>query len=98
MQPTGSMNVVVVPLQRTLIILNCITTSMSQGEWACEDEKDADHLEEIVGCNTVVENQASEHLCGPNGIVDMDVTAHRTIHYLKQRRWRNGYVSDEDFI
>lgn len=56
MEPTGSLNVVVTPLERVLIFLICITTFMPQGEWAYEDKEDLDHLVEIAVCNTVGEN------------------------------------------
>lgn len=86
MEPTCSLNVVITPLQRILILLNCITTFMPDGEWAFEDKKYLDHLIEIAVCNTIGENQAPKHLHRRIGIVDVDVTAYRTIHYLEQRR------------
>lgn len=88
MEPTGSMNVVITPLQRILIFLNHVPIFTPQGEWAFKNEEYLDHLVEIAVCDGMGENQATKHLRAPVGIIDMDVTICRTIqHYPKQ--WRS---------
>lgn len=63
---------------------------MPQGSWAFENPKKSfgSSGRKLPFVNTIGENQTPSppHLHGPIGIVDVDITAYRTIHHLEQRR------------